>query len=79
MEKLRLRSCSKTYLDSENIEAPFGSGIKLISATLNLNIGCIFFFFEKPGFFINQGSTKPDSPGILGQNTAIFLAGWVTF
>ena len=47
MEKLRLRSCSKTYLDSENIEAPFGSGIKLISATLNLNIGCIFFFFLK--------------------------------
>ena len=27
MEKLRLRSCSQTYLDSENIEAPFGSGI----------------------------------------------------
>ena len=74
MEKLRLRSCSKTYLDSENIEAPFGSGINWISATLNLNIGCIFFF-EKPGFFINQGSTKQETPGILGQNTAIFLAG----
>ena len=32
-----------------------------------------------PGFFINQGSKKPDTPGILGQNTAIFLAGRVAF
>ena len=74
MEKLRLRNCSQTYLDFENIETPFGNGIKLISATLNLNLGCIFFL-EKPGFFINQGSKKPDTRGILGQNTAIFLAG----
>ena len=57
------------------METPFGSGIKLINATLNLNLDCIFFFFEIPGFFINQGSKKPDTRGILGQNTVIFLAG----
>ena len=28
------------------IEAPFGSGIKLITAPLNLNLGCIFFFWK---------------------------------
>ena len=28
------------------METPFGSGIKLINATLNLNLDCIFFFLK---------------------------------
>ena len=75
MEKLRLRSCSKTYLDSENIEAPFGSGIKLISATLNLNIGCIFFFLKNPVSSLIRAQQSPIHLVFLDKTLQFFSLG----
>ena len=75
MEKLRLRNCSQTYLDYENIEAPFGSGIKLINATLNLNLGCIFFFLKNQVFSLIRAQKIPIHLVFLNKTLQFFLLG----
>ena len=75
MEKLRLRNCSQTYLDSENIDTPFGSGIKLISATLNLNLGCIFFFWKNQVSSLTRAQKSPILVVFLDKTLQFFLLG----
>ena len=64
----------KDVSGSENIEAPFGSGIKLISATLNLNIGCIFFL-KNPVSSLIRAQQSPIHLVFLDKTLQFFSLG----